>query len=760
MRYFASIFLSILCCVSYSQVLTQTFTKGEAQMKGFKVSKKVLSKKVMDMPKVDVARLMKEDKEMTGEDVPFRFGYGFDTSYTLEDGEWEEIEGGRLWSITFKSSNAYSLNFVFDNFSLPKGAHLNISNHDETVIYGPVTSNNIPKDGFFLTDLIPDSIATIYLFEPTDQIGKSTLRIKKIVHGYHNMFTTNDSYGNPGGSANCNVPVENKFPEYEKEANAIALILLADGTSLCSGSLVISTDMSFKPYLLTAFHCINTELEGNPPEPTDMTISSSEEYNVNHWAIKFGFRQYSSNAITFNGANLRAGWFDSDFALVELYEDVKQFAHLTWLGWDKSSTTPSSGVGIHHPQGDYMKISIDEDASQSSSFPSLSFPNNTTHHWLEHWEEGIVQEGSSGSPLLDQNKRIRGQLHGVVYESGHNSYTHIHYPCLINYASYGKFSNSWNGGGHNSDRLSNWLDPINTGQTTIDSYHPFIIEGSQHLFTQEVYQLNNLPSGWTVSWSFSSSYSYPSGLVQSNTPSANQCTLYNPNKAHVVGTLTATIYKSGGELYGSVSKNISTTSGFNGTYWQEDNFNVIPNNIPETSFSDGDIFIVGPKCDVYIKSYCFPGATITHTGANLNYWNYSLDGSYGVIHLRFPYKPYNQYLTIKVDDNSSISEFYLDAIVDPLSNFSPTLLASSDGQRLNIAMGVETEEYNTANNTQTNEAVRWDVVVCNAITGKVMYQDHVEGWSKVIDTTGWSAGIYIIKAQVGEHFVTQKIMIR
>lgn len=760
MKYFVSIFLSLLCYVSSSQVLTQPFKKGEAQTKGFKAKDHVLSKKVIDMPKADIVRLMKEDEEMAGEDVPFRFGYGFNTSYTLDDGDWDDIEGGRLWSITFKSQNAYSLNFVFDNFSLPKGAHLNICNHDETIIYGPVTSHNIPNDGFFLTDIIPDSIVTIYLFEPADQIGKSTLRIKKIVHGYHNMFTTNDNYGNPGGSANCNIPVENKFPEYEKEANAVALILLADGTSICSGSLVISTDMSFKPYLLTAFHCINTELIVGSPEPTDMIISSSEENNVNHWAIKFGFRQFSTNAITFNGANLRAGWFDSDFALVELYEDVKQFAHLTWLGWDKTTTTPSSGAGIHHPRGDYMKISIDENPSQSSSFPSDLFPNNTTYHWLEHWEEGITQGGSSGSPLLDQNKRLRGQLHGVVYESGHNQYTPIYAPCLINYSSYGKLSNSWNGGGHNYDRLSNWLDPINTGQTTIDSFHPFAIIGNGQLYTQEVYELNNLPAGWTVSWSFASSYSYPSGLVQSNTPSANQCTLYNPNMAHVDGTLTATIYRSGGELYGSVSKNVKTSYAFWGTYWQEDHFNVIPNNIPETSFYNGDRLIVGPKCDVYIKSYCFPGATITHTGANLNYWNYSLDGSYGVIHLRFPYKPFNQYLTIKVVGNSSISELYLDALSQPLLDFSPSLSVSSEGPRLNVILNIDAEDIKTTKDVMRSEDIRWDVVVSNALTGKVMYQKNVEGWSQEIDTSGWVAGVYAIKAQVGEHFVTQKTIVK
>ena len=491
--------------VIFSQVLTQRFAKGEAVKKGLKVNKSMASNGIIEMPSVDVEKLLKEDVEMAGEDVPYRFGYGFETSYTLDNGEWEDEDEGRLWSLRFKSNEAVSLNFVFEDFSLPDGAYLNIVNSDETIVYGPVTSENIPKDGYFLTDIIPDSLVTIYLFEPDSQVGKSTLKIKKVVHGYQNFFVINDDNGDPGSSAPCNIPVENAFPNFEKEANAVALILLEDGTSWCSGSLVISTDLSFKPYLLTAFHCINTEWNPNTNIPTDMVASSAEKANVNHWAIKFGYRQQSTYAITFNGAIFRSGWFDSDFALVELYENAKQFAHLTWLGWDKTGNVPSSGVGIHHPKGDYMKISIDNDPSQTSMWVDGSYPNNGTLHWLEHWDSGIVQGGSSGSPLLNESKRVVGQLHGVIYENGHDVYTLLYYPCLINYASYGMFNLSWTGGGTNSTRLSNWLDPIGTNQSTIDSYHPISIAGDDIICSYKNYYIQNLPSGASVQWSVSNS---------------------------------------------------------------------------------------------------------------------------------------------------------------------------------------------------------------------------------------------------------------
>ena len=79
---------------------------------------------------------------MEGEDVPYRFGKGFDVSYSFDDGQWENVEGGRHWTISFKSDGAISLNFIIDNFYLPEGAKLYIENQDETVLYGPVEENN------------------------------------------------------------------------------------------------------------------------------------------------------------------------------------------------------------------------------------------------------------------------------------------------------------------------------------------------------------------------------------------------------------------------------------------------------------------------------------------------------------------------------------------------------------------------------------------------------------------------------------------
>ena len=716
---------------SYSQILTQRFSKGEARNAGVRVKKGVLEK-VIDMPHIDMKEILKEDEEWVGTDVPYRFGYGFDVSYTLDDGDWENHEDGRLWSISFRSSGALSLNFVFENFYLPEGAYVNIVNSDESIVYGPVTSDKVPTDGFFLTDLIDDSITTIYLFEPKEHFGESSLLIRKVVHRYSNLYYINDTYGDPNASASCNIPVENGFPEYEDEANAVALILLENGTSICSGSLVISTDLSFKPYLLTAFHCINTG--------SDLVISSTEEAKVNHWLIKFGYRQQSTYAITFNGANYRAGWYNSDFALVELYEEAKQFSHLTWLGWDRTGNVPSQGVGIHHPAGDYMKISFDDDPSQNDIYPSDLFPYNVTPHWLEHWEQGIVQPGSSGSPLLNESKRVVGHLHGVHYENNHNSDTLLLNPCRIDYASYGKISFSWYGGGNNWNRLSNWLDPNGLNQFQTNSCHPMRIIGNSYIDESEEYYVENLPNGYTVTWSLSDSY-YNQNCLTQDDPQQNWCTITCDDPYVMINdTLTAYI------KYNGVTINTLTKTGL---YAYNDIVgHYISCNI-SSDISYTHILPVIPNCGTVITSPMLIGATVSYSSSAgiPDYWAH-ISSSGEIVVIMSPNN--NTPIVILIDDVfGNHFELYLFASrssgvnVFNVDNSISVMLNEDD----NILRGMSIDQP-------------WTVEVLNATTGVQMTSLSSTSRSVSISTSGWPSGIYIVKVTIGKEVYTEKVIVK
>jgi len=388
----------------------------------------------------------------------------------------------------FISQGAYSINFVFDKFYLADNSQLYIVNSDGTMLYGPVTSEHNTKNGYFLTDLIQGDDVTIYLFEPNSSRGKSQLTIKRAIHAYKNLYL-NKSNGNMGGSGSCNNNID-CFPAWDLESDAVALVLLSDGSELCSGSLIITADKSFRSYFLSAFHCVDIS-------PSNSILAAAEITNAENWMFKYQYKMSECNGstattgITYNGATFRAAWNTSDFVLMEMDNSPIGNTQFSWLGWDRSGNIPTSGTGIHHPSGDVMKISLDNNSLIETNY-LLSTGNG---HWMVNWDDGVTEGGSSGSALLNETRRLIGQLHGG-YSSCSTSDLRDWYGC---------FNRSWTGGGTNTTRLSNWLDPCGSGAvTTNTSRSPYLSGPTIVCSSGSTFIVNNIPAGSTLTWSLSS----------------------------------------------------------------------------------------------------------------------------------------------------------------------------------------------------------------------------------------------------------------
>ena len=110
------------------------------------------------------------------------------------------------------------------------------------------------------------------------------------------------------------------------ESSGVALVLLASGTSYCSGSLLNNTMQNYKPYFLTAFHCIDTN--NDSAEGKYGTLSVSEKSAAQNWLFRFNYRKTTCNGsstsvyTTYNQAYFKAAYINSDFALMELKSQV------------------------------------------------------------------------------------------------------------------------------------------------------------------------------------------------------------------------------------------------------------------------------------------------------------------------------------------------------------------------------------------------------------------------------------------------------
>ena len=510
-RYIIFIITIILYQFVNGQVETRLFTKGDAFNEVDFIKEHPKTNHICILPSFDKQKYLEEEelrKDML--DVPFRFGKGFNMNINLSDGEWLDVKGGQLWMMEFKSEKAYSMNFIFNEFYLCNNAKLYIINSEGTMLYGPVTSEHNTENGYFLTDLIQGDDVTIYLFEPSKELGKSRLTISRVVHAYKNLFS------GLGESDTCNNDVV-CFPSWDTESDAVALVLLSNGEEWCSGSLLITTDYSFKPYFLSAFHCIDI---GDPEIPwyidEDEDNGVLEGYEISeaeNWMFRYQFKMKScggyttTKSVTYNGANFKSAWYHTDFALMEMDNSPLGDNRFTWLGWNRYGSSPSSGAGIHHPSGDAMKISFENDQFQVSSW------NGTNNHWLLYFDDGVVEHGSSGSPVLDQNKRVVGQLHGNQYYNPNLTY------CEQPRAEYGRFNISWTGGATNSTRLSNWLDPVSTGDYTTNTLRSPYVSGPYRFCSSGTFTLDNIPPVNSIIWTCGPHLTITSGQYTS------QCTV-------------------------------------------------------------------------------------------------------------------------------------------------------------------------------------------------------------------------------------------
>ncbi len=299
----------------------------------------------------------------------------------------------------------------------------------------------------------------------------------------------------------------------------------------------------------------------------------------------------------------------------------------SWLGWDRSGNTPTTGTGIHHPSGDVMKISFDNNQLIESSYLS----NLGTSHWKVDWDDGVTEGGSSSSPLFDQNQRVIGQLHGGY--SGCNSNDMRDW--------YGSFHRSWTIGGTNATRLSNWLDPCNTGAvTTNTSRSPYLTGPSVVCISGTSFMVGNLPSGTTIEWNQSSN------LSRNSPQGSNPC-----------------IFKASGIGSGWVEANIVTDCG--GFILPRKNVQAVRPSGTWTQNSQ-----VHPLYTVnFVDNQSWIQANVTCPDSTA--FNWELTGSSGI---NWSQNNYNDisYLNLYLNSSSSYADFRLNIDTQGCGTISPT----------------------------------------------------------------------------------------
>lgn len=447
MKKFSWFTLFFLCfTIGFTQIQTNEVPPS------FRLKQQQSVDNAISIPSPDINAMLLEDaKDEALNNKPWRFGALIPVNYTLQNaGQWSTNDnlGTEIWALTLTSSGAKSINLNFDDFYLNDDAKLFIYTSKNNII-GAITSANNKVDRLFSTRPLQGDRITLELHVPQNKKAGNVISIEGLVYGYKDFQEKVNKVFQSSGNCNINVNCS-EGDNWTDQRRSVAMITTAANTRFCTGALVNNVRQDTTPYFLTAAHCgvrNNSVFIFGYQSPNCSPNTDGQLTNSISGSIRRGV----------TGSNTNANNTNSDFDLRELSVSPPASFNVFYSGWSAIDVPALNSTCIHHPSGDVMKISIDNDPTTNSSY----YRAGTTHWQVSNWESGTTEGGSSGSPLFDQNQRVVGQLHGGDASCTNNSFDY-----------FGKFSHSWNFFSSTANQLKNWLDPDNTGTLIMDGLDP------------------------------------------------------------------------------------------------------------------------------------------------------------------------------------------------------------------------------------------------------------------------------------------------
>ncbi|ASE63867.1 T9SS C-terminal target domain-containing protein [Chryseobacterium indologenes] len=407
-----------------------------------------------------------------------------------------EYDGRYYYLYKIKSSDAKALQIYFKKYHLSAEAKLFFYSENGFII-GEFNDKNNPEQEAkgldFGTQPIPGNTFYIELSYPISAVVKPELIAEKIIHSTTDFYS--GAYGEAG---NCHKNVACDFTgtnDKSRNIKSVGLMLYpiykygvkqSTYSATCSGNLMNNTKQDGTPYFLTAGHCIGYTAANN---------------NINWSTELITLFNYEAKSCSSNGSDAPSSLSNNstlgctvlaqspeqslDYALLKLNGTTVGLAQykICYAGWDNNSSAYSvnmtNSYGVHHPKGDVKKISLVQEVYpvmsnqpilQSGLFGyyGVPWPLNSQGTFLQNsWRNGIVEKGSSGSPLFNSFDRLIGSLSTGSDPNIFNCGNTDIYNSTGNklYTYYSRFSNNYY-------TMSAWLNPLGTSVQSIGAYCP------------------------------------------------------------------------------------------------------------------------------------------------------------------------------------------------------------------------------------------------------------------------------------------------
>jgi hypothetical protein len=373
-------------------------------------------------------------------------------------GTWtDNADGTTTWRLRVSSPNALSINLGFTEYWMPSGGelYLHTGKKDNWEVLGPYTPADNEVHNELWTPIVNGDEVIVEVTLPQAERNNLRLWLTHVNHDFEGFGNSLEKSGSCNLDVVCGAADGWEIVDKYRDIIRSVVTMTVSGNRNCSGALINNTQQDNRPYLLTAYHC--GIRSGNA---SSLVVFYNYENSTCRQPNAAASGQSGNGSfLTFNtGAVLRAESEGSDMTLLELDDPINPAANAFLAGWDRTRTLPADTiVGIHHPDTDEKRISFTFQPTYYANGLSSAANPNGSYINITDWDIGTTEPGSSGSPLFDRFRRVRGQLFGGAAACGNNAFD-----------NYGSINASWEGGGTSSTRLRDWLDPNNTGATAID----------------------------------------------------------------------------------------------------------------------------------------------------------------------------------------------------------------------------------------------------------------------------------------------------
>ncbi|MEM7164752.1 MAG: hypothetical protein AAF581_04770 [Planctomycetota bacterium] len=340
---------------------------------------------------VDVASLYTDDAQRAATDPHkvLRIGIQRGVQVDATDGRWYSHAQGVSWCVDIVAAGAHSLRLRLADVQLPPGA--SIFTYDPQ---GPTRTNSYGEQVFRpgesrWTGSVPGERTRFEYFVPAGVAHDPLVlpfAIVELVHQYRDL--TQPVAAAPFGAGPCHNDVS-CFAAWSNIAKATAHMQFIDnGSFVCTGTLIQSLASDFTPYFLSANHCISTQA----------VAQTLECYWLYQTATCGGTPPSVFSVPRSDVGTLLATSSLSDFSLFIIEGELP--TGLFWSGWSANPVIiGASCTSVHHPAGDYKRISFGHTVVGAADFVTVD------------WDNGPTEGGSSGSGIfLNGTQQLVGQL--------------------------------------------------------------------------------------------------------------------------------------------------------------------------------------------------------------------------------------------------------------------------------------------------------------------------------------------------------------